>query len=56
MDLRSRPGFVGHEVTTRNGCRDLAGWATGGLASRPEMDVATWLDGRQEVWRRDQGF
>ena len=26
------------------------------LKSRPEMDVATWLDWRQEVWRRDQGF
>ena len=26
------------------------------LRSRPEMEVATWLDWRQEVWRRDQGF
>ena len=24
--------------------------------SRPEMDVATWFDWRQEVRRRDQGF
>ena len=24
--------------------------------SRPKMDVATWLDWRREVWRRDQGF
>ena len=24
--------------------------------SRPEMDVATWLDWRQEVWRRNQEF
>ena len=23
---------------------------------RPKMDVATWLDWRQEVWRRDHGF
>ena len=36
------------------------------LSSRPGLvghevatrrfGVATWLDGRQEVWRRDQGF
>ena len=26
------------------------------LRSRPEMDVATWLGWRQEVWSRDQGF
>ena len=26
------------------------------LRSRLEMDVATWLDWRQEVRRRDQGF
>ena len=26
------------------------------VRSRPEMDVATWLDWRQEVWCRDQGF
>ena len=26
------------------------------LRSRPEMDVATWLDWRHEVWSRDQGF
>ena len=26
------------------------------LRSRPEMDVATWLHWRQEVWSCDQGF
>ena len=26
------------------------------LRSRPEMDVVTWLDWRQEVRHRDQGF
>ena len=26
------------------------------LRSRPEMDVATWLGWRHEVWSRDQGF
>ena len=29
------------EVATRNGCRDLAGLATGDLASRPRFWVAT---------------
>ena len=26
------------------------------LRSRPEMDVATWLEWRQEVWLHDQDF
>ena len=26
------------------------------LRSRPEMDVVTWMNWRQEVWRLDQGF
>ena len=48
MDMRSRPGVLGHEVATRkNGRRDLAGKATGlealrgDLMSRHHFDVVT---------------
>ena len=63
--LRSQGGRWAFGVATTVWCRDLFffNWietrsrlGLANLRSRPEMDVTTWLDWPQKVWRHDQGF